>query len=138
MAMHRLIPSFFDELIKIGVSSRESHFMQTRKSRRPIRASTLLAKEDTNKTDEKIESQPEEEMGRGFQEDPEKLAAMATDLRELGIGGVKRPPFPTEDSKRLALNTFNSAKKPGLFKTHTEPKHLSRPGPTLSQIAPKV
>ena len=139
MTMRPSIPGLLDELIKIGVSTRASHFVQTRKNRRPIRASTLLNKESTNEVDDKTDSKPEEEVGRGFEEEGgDKVAAMAADLRRTGIGGVKRPAFATEESKQYALNAFNTTKRPGEFKTQTEPKHLTRPGPTIQQIAPKV
>lgn len=65
-----------------------------------------------------------------------KIAAMATDLRMTGIGGVKRPPFPTEDSKQQAFQQFQNSQKPGRFTTHTQAKHLRGPGASISQIAP--
>ena len=69
-----------------------------------------------------------------------KNAAMAGDLRTLGLGGVKRPPFPTEGSKSLAFKQFRASTKPGKFTNVTQPKHLVRPGPSISQTAtlPKV
>ena len=65
-----------------------------------------------------------------------KVAAMATDLRRTGIGGVKRPPFATEDSKGHASQQFQNSQKPGMFTTHTQAKHLKGPGPSIPQIAP--
>lgn len=65
-----------------------------------------------------------------------KISAFAGDLRRLGIGAVREPPFPTEDSKRLAMRLLNLAKKPGEFTTHTMRKHVKKPGPTIKQIAP--
>jgi hypothetical protein len=65
-----------------------------------------------------------------------KIAAMATDLRMTGIGGVKRPPFPTEDSKQQAFQKFQNAQQPGKFTTHTQAKHLRGPGAAIPQIAP--
>lgn len=64
-----------------------------------------------------------------------KVAAMAADLRMKGLGNVKRPPFPTEDSKRYASNMLKNSVKPGQFKTQTQPKHLVRPGPSIQQTA---
>lgn len=64
-----------------------------------------------------------------------KVAAMAGDLRMKGLGGVKRPPFPTEDSKNYSSNLLKNSFKPGQFKTHTQPKHLVRPGPSIQQAA---
>lgn len=66
-----------------------------------------------------------------------KVAAMATDLRRTGIGGVKRPPFATEDSKRLAFKNLNASKKPGQFFGTTQARHLRAPGPSISQISPR-
>jgi hypothetical protein len=68
----------------------------------------------------------------------EKLGAMAGDLRRLGLGGVKRPPFPTEDSKRQAFNMLRNSKQPGLFTAKTEAKNLMKPGPSISQVATSV
>ena len=64
-----------------------------------------------------------------------KVAAMAGDLRMHGLGGVKRPPFPTEDSKRFANNLMDRSKKPGEFMGYTKPKTLIKPGPALSSVA---
>jgi len=65
-----------------------------------------------------------------------KVAAMATDLRRRGLGGVPRPPFPTEDSKSYAEKQFNKAQKPGAFTTGmTQPKHLIKPGPSIGQLS---
>lgn len=66
----------------------------------------------------------------------EKLGAMAGDLRMKGLGGVKRPPFPTEDSKRHAFGMLRNAQKPGIFTAKAEPKNLIKPGPSFSQLAP--
>lgn len=65
-----------------------------------------------------------------------KAAAMAADLRMKGLGKVTRPPFATEDSKRFAFNQLKNSKSPGYFTTHTQPKHLRRPGPSIQQVAP--
>jgi hypothetical protein len=67
-----------------------------------------------------------------------KVAAMAGDLRMKGLGNVKRPPFPTEDSKRFGFQQLQNSKAPGNFTTQTQPKHLRRPGPSISQVAPKL
>jgi hypothetical protein len=65
-----------------------------------------------------------------------KIAAMATDLRRKGIGGVARPPFPTEDSKSFAEKQFNKSQKPGAFATGmTQPKHLVKPGPSIGMLS---
>lgn len=67
-----------------------------------------------------------------------KVAAFAADLRRLGMGGVRRPAFPTEDSKRTAFGMLRNSSKPGSFGAKTEPKHLIKPGPSIQQLAPKV
>lgn len=64
------------------------------------------------------------------------MAASSADLRMHGIGGVKRPPFSTEGSKKFSFQQLQNAKAPGHFTTHTQPKHLRRPGPSISQVAP--
>jgi len=237
MSMDQSLPAFFEELEKIGVSKRDSFFMQTRSGRRPIRAHKLLEKETSfsrpPESDSEVSSENEHEYGEGMQEKlgaeqadsikhkamrsavsarpwvgsaikgaipaavaanflipastPEtlkrksrivagigelgagwgitdralkdwakrhprtdvaralkkqgsasvirKVAAMAADLRMKGLGGVKRPPFATEDSKQYAFNQLKNEKAPGNFTTQTQPKHLRRPGPSISQIA---
>ena len=64
-----------------------------------------------------------------------KVAAMATDLRTTGIGGVKRPPMPTEDSKQKAFQSFENSTKPGKFLSSTQPRHLRAPGPSIKQVS---
>lgn len=64
-----------------------------------------------------------------------KVAAMATDLRTTGLGGVKRPPMPTEDSKQKAFKAFENSTKPGKFLSSTQPRHLRAPGPSIKQVS---
>lgn len=66
-----------------------------------------------------------------------KVAAMAADLRRLGMAGVKRPAFPTEGSKSLANKAFSRASRTGSFVGQASPKNLVAPGPSISQIAPR-
>jgi len=78
--MDRRIAAFEDELEKIAVSIRMSHFIQTRKGRRPIRVGTLLKKESTyehpedeTRKDDDRQPEPHEvevEGGRGLAEGP--------------------------------------------------------------------
>jgi hypothetical protein len=237
MSMDQILPAFFEELEKIGVSKRDSSFMQSRKGRRPIRAGKLLEKETAFKRppkeeDDNATSDHEIEHGGGMEEklgadkdSPQrkairagvaarpwvssavkgaipaavaanflipatsekamkhksrivagmgalgaaagltdralkrwarkhpkteaakslkkqggaeamrKVAAMAADLRMKGLGGVKRPPFATEDSKQFSFNQLKNSKAPGYFTTQTQPKHLRRPGPSIQQVA---
>jgi hypothetical protein len=44
-----------------------------------------------------------------------KAASMAGDLRRTGIGGVKRPAFPTDDSKRMAERALKASQREGRF-----------------------
>jgi hypothetical protein len=64
-----------------------------------------------------------------------KTAALATDLRMKGLGGVKRPPEPTEDSKGQAFSLLKNSQKPGSFTNMATPKTLIKPGPSISQVA---
>lgn len=64
-----------------------------------------------------------------------KIAAMAGDLRMKGLGGVPRPPFPTEGSKSLAFNKFRNASKPGAFQNVAKPKTLIKPGPSIKMVS---
>ena len=49
--------------------------------------------------------------------DKEKKAAMGVDLRMTGPAGIKRPPFPTEGSKSMALKQFKTSRAVGQVKT---------------------
>lgn len=82
MTMDRLLIGFFDEMEKIGVSTRVSSFMQSRSGRRPIRAAKLLQRqyafrtppeEKTPVTEGELENAKdyEQERGPGMIEDPE-------------------------------------------------------------------
>jgi hypothetical protein len=64
-----------------------------------------------------------------------KLGALGGDLRRNGIGGVKRPPMPTEDSKQHAAQQFMNSTKPGKFMNSTQPRHLRGPGPSIHQVS---
>jgi len=64
-----------------------------------------------------------------------KTAAMAGDLRRNGIGGVRQPPFPTEDSKQFAEKQLNTSQHTSSFSTHTMPRHLTGTGPSINQTA---
>jgi hypothetical protein len=146
--MDRSLSGFFDELEKIAVSVRMSSFMQTRSGRRPIRAHTLLKRENAFKTpkekEEKLLSEDGEregmkdyevEGGPGMIEEP-KTAAMAGDLRvkSPGMGKLTNP--PTEDSKGFAFKQLSNAAKPGKFINKVAPKNLVGPGPSIKQVAP--
>ncbi len=97
MGMDQQLPSFFEELEKLGVSKRESSFMQARKNRRPIRVHTLLKKEtafsgstgdDTGDAGNSAEN--EREYGGGMEE---KLGARKErlDKKAIRAGVAARP-----------------------------------------------
>ena len=64
-----------------------------------------------------------------------KIAAMAGDLRMHSPGTKSLTNPPTEGSKQFAFKQLTSASKPGKFVGKTEPKHLTKPGPSIKQIA---
>jgi len=78
----------------------------------------------------KLKSQLQTEKGEF-----KKTGAMAADLRRKGLGGVTEPPFPTEDSKQTAENQLATTQQQASFGTHTLPRHLVRPGPSINQTA---
>ena len=55
-SMDQWLPSFVDELEKIAVSRRLSHFPQERQGRRPIRVAKMIEKESSSEpfTDQEI------------------------------------------------------------------------------------
>lgn len=71
-----------------------------------------------------------------LQEAIRKVAALAADVRMKGLGGVKRPPFPTKESLQYVSQRFADTKKSTTFKGFTKPSNLVKPGPTISQVAP--
>jgi len=87
------------------------------------------AKHPRAKVTKKFEGQLQREKGQF------KTGAMAGDLRRKGLGGVTEPPFPTEDSKQVAEGQLNSSQQQASFATHTLPRHLVRPGPSINQTA---
>ena len=62
-----------------------------------------------------------------------KEAALGVDLRLVGPGGVRRPPFATEGSKQLALSRFKETQKPGNIGVKKPPEPKIRPVATLPQ-----
>lgn len=64
-----------------------------------------------------------------------KIATLAVDSRMNGMGGVKRPPFPTEESKRLSFGMLNNSKQVGQLDGTVKPSNLVKPGPSIKQIA---
>lgn len=69
-------------------------------------------------------------------EEFEKQAALGADLRIKGLGGVKRPPFPTEGTKNTAFGLLRNSQKPTQFKGMAKPSTLVKPGPSIQQVAP--
>ena len=73
-----------------------------------------------------------------YQANIRKVAAMAADLRQKGLGGTKRPPFATEDSKQVAFGMLRNSQNQNRFAGAATPRTLTKPGPTLKQLAPGV
>ena len=73
-----------------------------------------------------------------FQLSMRKVAAMAGDLRMKGMGGVKRPAFPTEDSKLSAFSTLKKDQGVSQAGGTSTVGLLKKPGPSLKSIVPKV
>ena len=67
--------------------------------------------------------------------DFEKAAALGVDLRQKGLGGVKRPSFETEDSKKQAFGLLRNSQEVGKFTNMTKPQTLVKPGPSIKQIS---
>jgi hypothetical protein len=64
-----------------------------------------------------------------------KIAALGTDLRMRGLGGVRRPPEPTEESKNNAFNQLKNSQNVGKFQNMAQPKNLVKPGPSIRQLS---
>jgi hypothetical protein len=67
-----------------------------------------------------------------------KIAAMAVDARRLGLGGVKRPPFPTEDSKQMAGGLLHQTQRVGAAGPTATVGLLKKPGPSIKDVAVHV
>ena len=65
----------------------------------------------------------------------EKAAALGVDLRQKGLGGVKRPSFETEDSKQHAFSMLKNTQDVGTFNNMTKPSTLVKPGPSIKQVS---
>ena len=70
-----------------------------------------------------------------FFDELEKIAALGADLRMKGLGGVKRPPEPTELSKGNAFNSLKNSQNVGTFRNVAQPKNLVKPGPSIHQLS---
>jgi len=65
----------------------------------------------------------------------EKAAALGVDLRQKGLGGVKRPSFETEDSKQHSFSLLKNTQDVGKFTNMTKPQTLVKPGPSIKQVS---
>lgn len=65
----------------------------------------------------------------------EKAAALGVDLRQKGLGGIKRPSFETEDSKQHSFGLLKNTQDVGKFTNMTKPSTLVKPGPSIKQVA---
>jgi hypothetical protein len=70
-----------------------------------------------------------------FLDELEKIGALGVDLRTKGLGGVTRPPEPTEDSKSNAFNQLKNSQSVGAFKNTAKPTTLVKPGPSINQLS---
>ena len=67
-----------------------------------------------------------------------KVAALAGDLRRLGMAGVKRPAFPTAGSLSQATQSLKKSQNLGKFFGSVKPKDLIKPGPSIAQVSAKI
>jgi len=71
-----------------------------------------------------------------FIDELDKIAGLGADLRMKGIGGVTRPPEPTEESKGTAFTALKNSQSVAKFTDIAKPKNLVKPGPSIQQVAP--
>jgi len=67
-----------------------------------------------------------------------KVAALAGDLRRLGMAGVKRPAFPTAGSLTQPSQRLKKSQNLGKFFGSVKPKDLIKPGPSIAQVSAKI
>ena len=70
-----------------------------------------------------------------FLDELEKIGALGADLRMKGLGGVTRPPEPTEESKGNAFNQLKNSQTVGKFTNVAKPTTLVKPGPSIQQLS---
>lgn len=70
-----------------------------------------------------------------FLDELQKIAGLGADLRMKGLGGVTRPPEPTEESKSNAFNQLKNSQKVGKFQNVAKPTTLVKPGPSIHQLS---
>jgi len=70
-----------------------------------------------------------------FFEELEKIGGLGADLRMKGLGGVTRPPEPTEESKNNAFTQLKNSQKVGKFQNVVKPTTLVKPGPSIQQLS---
>jgi len=79
-----------------------------------------------------------EPSGMSTSGDVTKMGAVGGDLRLNGLGGVKRPPFPTDDSVRRQSLNLSRQQNVGKFKERVSERMLSPDGPSITQSAPMI
>jgi hypothetical protein len=67
-----------------------------------------------------------------------KTSAIGGDLRRSGIGGTKRPPFPTDDSLQLQRNNLRRTQGVARFNERTARKMLRPRGLSISATSTSV
>lgn len=72
---------------------------------------------------------------RSFFDELEKMGGLGADLRMKGLGGVRRPPEPTELSKGNAFSQLKNSQKVGKFQNTVKPTTLVKPGPSIHQLS---
>lgn len=70
-----------------------------------------------------------------FFDELEKIGGLGADLRMKGLGGVRRPPEPTELSKSTAFSQLKNSQKVGKFQNVAKPTTLVKPGPSIHQLS---
>lgn len=64
-----------------------------------------------------------------------KVAALAGDARMLGIGNVKRPPFPTQGSLTVPTAKLKKSQSVAKVQNVVKVKDVKKVGPSIKQVA---
>jgi len=153
--------SFFDEMLKLAGSPENSQrpatgvdvpprqgpttalgkLVKLQGSLAPLEGSNLPGRMRYLKLKEEGEVSPLEDSSTAEPYNPvqdvmPKQAGIAGDLRRSGLGGVKRPPFPTDDSTKPQQLNIKRQNNVARFKERTSDKMLRPDGPSVAQLAP--
>jgi len=149
--------SFFDEMLKIAVGTAAPNparrdepspspsgaselvkLLRIQKKLAPIEGSNLPGRLRYLRAKAEGKVDKDEPVQQPLAPSFNKQSSIAMDQRQLGLGGVRRPPFPTVESIKPSVKELKTAQSVGQFNDRATQKTMKKPGPTIGQVAPTV